>query len=72
MQGALNHGRHRFIGNRAWTASTRVIQKALKTISLKPPPPLAHGMFMKPKLRTHLLAGQAVGAPKDDATTIRK
>jgi hypothetical protein len=29
-------------------------------------------MFMKPKLRTDLLAGQTVGAPKDDATTIRK
>jgi hypothetical protein len=72
MQGARNHPRHLCIGNRAWTARTGVIHKALKTISLKPPPPLAHGMFMKPKLRTDLLAGQTVGAPKDDATTIRK
>ena len=55
MQGALNHPRHLCIGNRAWTARTGVIHKALKTISLKPPPPLAHGMFMKPKLRTDLL-----------------
>jgi hypothetical protein len=69
---ALNDSGDLVIVDRARPPGTIFIQKALDAVFQKAPPPFANSVFMDTQLAGDHLAGQTVGAAKNDPATLRQ
>ena len=66
----LDHGSNLIVGDRSRAAWTGFIEQTIAAILQKSPTPLANGVFVKPKLGSHILARQAVRTTQNDAASL--